>query len=203
MVRELNRLQVLVDLSHVSDDTMRQAIEVSEAPVIFSHSSARALCDVTRNVPDDVLELVGRTGGVVMVTFVPSFVAPEGAEVNRASWEEARELHARYADDPQALNAAMEQWWISLEEVTATAAQVADHIDHVRTVAGIDHIGVGSDFDGARAMPAGLEDVSGYPALFTELAARGYADEELQQIAGRNVLRVMREAELVATRLQP
>ena len=203
MVRELNRLQVLVDLSHVSDDTMRQAIEVSEAPVIFSHSSARALCDVTRNVPDDVLELVGRTGGVVMVTFVPSFVAPEGAEVNRASWEEARELRARYADDPQALNAAMEQWWISLEEVTAMAAQVADHIDHVRTVAGIDHIGVGGDFDGARAMPAGLEDVSGYPALFTELAARGYTDEELQQIAGRNVLRVMREAELVATRLQP
>lgn len=202
MVRELNRSGVLVDLSHVADDTMRQAIEVSEAPVIFSHSSARALCDVTRNVPDDVLELVGRTGGVVMVTFVPSFVAPEGAKVNRASWEKAQELRAEHAEDPEALRVAMEEWWLSLEEVAATVSQVADHIDHVRTVAGIDHIG-GGDFDGARAMPAGLEEVSGYPALFTELAARGYTDEELQQIAGRNVLRAMREAELVATRLQP
>ena len=155
VVRDLNRLGVLVDLSHVSDETMRQAIEVSEAPVIFSHSSCRALCDVTRNVPDDVLELVGRTGGVVMVTFVPSFVAPEGAEVNRASWEKAQELREACADDPQALRSAMEEWWDSLEEVPATVAQVADHIDHVRAVAGIDHIGVGGDFDGASSMPAG------------------------------------------------
>ncbi len=200
VIRELNRLSVLVDLSHVSDETMRQAIEVSDAPVIFSHSSCRALCDVTRNVPDDVLELVGRTGGVVMVTFVPSFVAPEGAEVNRASWEKAQELREAYADDPQALRSAMEEWWDSLEEVPATAAQVADHIDHVRAVAGIDHIGVGGDFDGAGSMPAGLEDVSGYPALFTELAGRGYSDDELRQIAGRNVLRVMREAEVAAAK---
>lgn len=121
--------------------------------------------------------------------------------MNRASWEKAQELRAEHAEGPEALRVAMEEWWLSLEEVAATVSQVADHIDHVRTVAGIDHIGVGGDFDGARAMPAGLEDVSGYPALFTELAARGYTDEELQQIAGRNVLRVLREAELVATRL--
>ena len=200
VVRELNRCGVLVDLSHVSDDTMRQAIEMSEAPVIFSHSSARALCDVTRNVPDDVLELVGRTGGVVMVTFVPSFVAPEGAELNREAWERASALRAEHADDPAALNAAMDRWWDSLEEVPATVSQVADHVDHVRDVAGIDHIGVGGDFDWTDSMEEGLHDVSGYPVLFEELASRGYSDEQLQRIAGRNVLRVMRAAELVAAR---
>ncbi len=203
VVRELNRCGVLVDLSHVSDDTMRQAIEVSQAPVIFSHSSCRALCDVTRNVPDDMLEMVGRTGGVVMVTFVPSFTVPEGAVKNREGWEEARRLREEHEGDREALHAAMDTWYEALGEVPATVAQVADHIDHARQVAGIDAAGVGSDYDGAGTMPEGLEDVSGYPVLFAELAARGYTDEDLQKIAGRNPLRVMREAERVASRLTP
>jgi membrane dipeptidase len=202
VVRELNRCGVLVDLSHVSDDTMRQAIEVSEAPVLFSHSSARALADVTRNVPDDVLEVVGRTGGVVMIAFVPSFVTAEGAAANRAAWEEARRIRAEHPDDPAAATAAVDAAFAARGEVAATVTDVADHVDHVRAVAGIDAIGVGGDFDGAASMPEGLQDVAGYPALFSTLAARGYGDEDLMKIAGRNVLRVMRAAERAASRLQ-
>jgi membrane dipeptidase len=201
VVRELNRLGVLVDLSHVSDDVMRQAIEVSEAPAIFSHSSARALCDVTRNVPDDVLELVRRSGGVVMVTFVPVFIAPDGAEANRRALAEAEELKREHAGDPEALEAAMSAWFAGLDAVPATVGQVADHVDHVRAVAGVEHIGIGGDYDGAGSMPVGLEDVAGYPALFAELRDRGYTDDELRAIAGRNVLRVLRDAERVAASL--
>lgn len=202
IVRELNRCGVLVDLSHVSDDTMRQAIEVSEAPVIFSHSSARALADVTRNVPDDVLELTGRTGGVVMVTFVPSFTTAEGAAANRAAWDETRRIRAEHPDDPAAAAAAVDAAFAERGEVPASVGDVADHVDHVREVAGIDAIGVGGDFDGASTMPEGLEDVSGYPALFAELADRGYTDEDLTKVAGRNVLRAMRGSERTAARLR-
>jgi membrane dipeptidase len=200
VVRELNRTGVLVDCSHVSDDVMRQAIEVSEAPVLFSHSSARAIGDVSRNVPDDVLELAGRTGAVVMVTFVPAFLTPEGAAVNAAGLDEWRRLKDQHPDDPAAVGAELDSWF-EAHEVPATLGDVADHIDHVREVAGIDAIGIGSDFDGAGTMPAGLEDVSRYPALFEELAARGYTEPERAKIAGGNVLRVMRAAEDVSARL--
>jgi membrane dipeptidase len=202
VVREVNRCGWLVDRSHTSDDTMRQAIEVSEAPVIFSHSSARELCDVPRNVPDDVLELAGQTGGVVMVTFVPSFVAAAGGEFNQVFWAEARRVRAEHPDDPEAVRTAMDTWFEANPGPPATVSDVADHIDHVRDVAGIDHVGIGSDFDGAPTMPEGLEDVSRYSALFEELAGRGYRDEDLTKIAGRNVLRVMREAERTEARLR-
>jgi membrane dipeptidase len=197
VVRELNALGVLVDLSHVSEDTMRQAIEVSRAPVIFSHSSARALADVTRNVPDDVLELVGRTGGVVMVTFVPDFITKEGAAVNAMGWQEARKQEELHPDDPKTVSRIMDEWF--REHTTpADVADVADHIDHIRDVAGIGSIGIGGDLDGVPGLPTGLDDVSCYPNLFEELATRGYRDEELMAIAGRNILRVMREAERMA-----
>jgi membrane dipeptidase len=202
VVGELNRCGILVDLSHVSPDTMRQAIQVSESPAIFSHSGARALCDVTRNVPDDVLELVGRTGGVVMVTFVPSFLTAEGAIANAAAWEEQRRLRAEHPGEPDAVRAAMDAWTAAHPGPPTSLSDVADHVDHVRDVAGIDHVGVGSDFDGSPTMPEGLEDVSCYPALFSELASRGYGDEDLARVAGRNVLRVMRDAERTAARLQ-
>ena len=202
VVREMNRLGVLVDCSHVSDDVMRQAIEVSEAPVVFSHSSARALADVPRNVPDDVLEAVGRTDGIVMVAFVPWFVTERGAEINRRGLVEMRRLREEHPGDPLAVEKAIDVWFGKQGEVDVTPADVADHIDHVRAVAGIDAIGVGGDYDGVPTMGSHLTDVSTYPLVFAELRDRGYTDAELQQIAGRNVLRVMREAEKVADRLQ-
>ena len=201
VVRELNRCGVLVDCSHVSDDVMRQAVEVSESPVLFSHSSARALCDVPRNVPDDVLELVGRTGGVVMVTFVPSFLTPAGAEANAAGWARARRLKAELKD-PVAVDAVMEEWFAVHPDPPATIGDVADHADHIRDVAGIGALGVGGDIDGADQMPEGLGDVAAYPALFAELAARDYSDEDLAGVAGRNVLRLMRQNERIASRLR-
>jgi membrane dipeptidase len=201
VVREMNRLGVLVDCSHVSDDVMRQAIDISEAPVVFSHSGARALADVPRNVPDDVLELVGRTGGVVMATFVPWFVTEEGADMSRAWWDEIRRLRQAHPDDPGAVARGVDAWEQEQPQGSVSASDVADHIDHIRAVAGIDAIGVGGDYDGVPTMGEELADVSSYPLVFEKLRSRGYTDEELRAIAGRNVLRVMGAATEVAGRL--
>jgi membrane dipeptidase len=180
---------------------MRQAIEVSEAPVIFSHSSARALADVPRNVPDDVLELVGRMGGVVMATFVPWFVTQAGADMSRAWWDEMHRLREAHPDDPDSVARAIDAWEQAQPPGSVSASDVADHIDHIRAVAGIDAIGVGGDYDGVPTMGDEIADVSSYPLVFEELRSRGYTDEDLRAIAGRNVLRVMRNAAEVVGRL--
>ena len=201
VVREMNRLGVLVDLSHVSDDVMRQAIEVSEAPVMFSHSSARALADVPRNVPDDVLELVGQTGGVIMVAFVPTFMTPRGAAINAAGWIEMRRLRAEHPGDAIAVEKMIDGWFEQQEQIDVMPSDVADHISHIREVAGIDAIGIGGDYDGVSSMGKHLGDVSTYPLVFEELRARGFGDEELRKVAGRNVLALMREAVSASDRL--
>jgi membrane dipeptidase len=197
VVREMQRIGMLVDLSHVAVSAMHHALDVAQAPVIFSHSSARALCDSPRNVPDDVLARLAGNGGVCMVTFVPGFVSQECATWTAGLKAEA----ARRGLDPRNLDQLFSikaEWEQSHPRPGSTLAQVADHIEHVREVAGVEHVGLGGDFDGTDEVTAGLEDVSTYPALFAELLRRGWTEPDCAALAGGNLLRAMRSAEAFA-----
>lgn len=201
VIREMNRLGMLVDLAHVSPAVMSQVLDLSAAPVIFSHSSARALTNHLRNVPDSILARLPQNGGVDMVTFVESFVSEE-VRLASVAQDSAFDLIRSETTDSVERRARMRAYREAHPMPRATLAQVADHIEHVRDVAGIDHVGLGSDFDGIERGPVGLEDVSKFPDLFAELIRRGWSDADLKKLAGENILRALRRAEQVSAQLR-
>jgi len=201
VVREMNRLGMLIDLSHVAPSVMSDVLTVTESPVIFSHSSAQALVDYPRNVPDSILARLPKNGGVVMVTFVPGFVSNAVRLAEAVADSVVSELEKTVPDTAER-RAQWRAWRSAHPSPNATIADVADHIDHVRKVAGADNVGIGSDFDGIGRGPDGLEDVSKFPYLFAELMRRGWSDADLKKLAGENVLRALRQSEAVAARLQ-